>query len=1000
MRLESRNAFWGVCDTVRRCVLVLCVAEKPSIAKSITEILSGSQFTTRQSLNRFVKNYDFTYRLPPSPQFANFTVTSVLGHLTQSNFGNEYKSWNGCDPFVLFDAPINHFINPDHKGIERNLHAEARRADRLMIWTDCDREGEHIGSEIVSVCRKVNPGILISRARFSAIIPAQIHNACQTAGQLDMRQAYAVETRIELDLRIGAALTRSQTLGLQPRFAQLANNVISYGPCQFPTLGFVVDQYEKVKAFVPEPFWYIYIVFEKDGSTTEFKWKRHRLFDWHAAFVLYEMCADNPRATIKDIQLKPAVKWKPLPLTTVELQKSGSRLLHLTPKVILDIAEKLYQKGLVSYPRTETDQFDRDFDFMALIEKQMNDAQWGGFATKLKNEGGFQTPRNGKKNDKAHPPIHPTAHANNLNADEKRVYDFITRRYLACCSKNAVGKTTTVEISITNEEFVATGLVIIERNYLEVYVYDKWSGNTLPDFQTGETFIPSVCELKEGSTTRPNLLTEADLVSLMDKNGIGTDATIAEHIAKIIERNYVFKTREGATQYLVPSTLGIGLVEGYNAIGLDKSLSKPQLRRETERRMSRICEGSRSKGDVLTQTIDEYRDVFLRTKRAFATIIEQVGKYLNLPAEGDNDGAGNDSGGTSAGEDDGDDGNAGGNRGGAARRRGRGRRPGTRGTNRQRGIGRQPSSDDDSESGHNGNSGITNSRTESSRGRRGGRVAKGEAKRSTNAVKLTKNLNSNAQAKPKCQCGAEVVERVVKKEGPNKGRLFYVCPKPQDEKGCGFQGWVDDAGVGGNQPKLTNAGTSHKRLEAGTSVDFPPSRRAKIDKCDTSSVLHCNCGLEASRKTVSKEGPTKGRIFWVCSKVAKKAQCKFFKWDEEVNEMTVAVSGPSRTTVESHIGGFGLQSNPAFQESNYTCFFCNEQGHLSTNCPLKGKSTVDNTGLMGGINTCYHCGHAGHWASSCPAKSNPEGSSRGKDSSTRGQSRGIRKRGQRGFKKI
>lgn len=130
---------------------------------------------------------------------------------------------------------------------------------------------------------------------------------------------------------------------------------------------------------------------------------------------------------------------------------------------------------------------------------------------------------------------------------------------------------------------MGTGLIVTERNYLDVYRYDKWSGSYLPDFQLHETFLPSACQLKDGQTTAPSLLTEADLVGLMDRNGIGTDATIAEHIAKIIERQYVFKldaARNGGTEYLVPSTLGTGLVEGYNAIGFDKSLSKPQLRRE------------------------------------------------------------------------------------------------------------------------------------------------------------------------------------------------------------------------------------------------------------------------------------------------------------------------------------------------------------------------------------------------------------------------------------
>lgn len=125
----------------------------------------------------------------------------------------------------------------------------------------------------------------------------------------------------------------------------------------------------------------------------------------------------------------------------------------------------------------------------------------------------------------------------------------------------------------------------------------------MPDFVEGERFIPTLCEMKEGQTSRPNLLTEADLVGLMDKNGIGeldivcvarkvlssvrpmtgTDATIAEHISKIIEREYVVEKQEARTKYLVPSTLGIGLVDGYNQIGFDRSLTKPHLRREVSR---------------------------------------------------------------------------------------------------------------------------------------------------------------------------------------------------------------------------------------------------------------------------------------------------------------------------------------------------------------------------------------------------------------------------------
>ncbi|EJD53020.1 prokaryotic type I DNA topoisomerase [Auricularia subglabra TFB-10046 SS5] len=600
---------------------VLCVAEKPSIARSVTTILSGGQFETRATADKYTKNFDFIYR----PLNANFTVTAVRGHLKEHDFPSDYRKWSATDPFDLFDAPVESTVSKDGKFIERNLVAEARSADMLMIWTDCDREGEHIGAEIAEVCQKANRRIQVRRARFSAIIAQQIHQAAQNTVDLDYRQVDAVEARTVLDLRLGAAFTRLQTLKLQNQFQELDGQVISYGPCQFPTLGFVVSRYEQVQAFRPEPFWYIYLAISPnvDGeeTETEFKWRRGHIFEFQVALAIYEMVLEDPTARVSSVKKKSVKKWKPLPLTTVELQKAGSRLLRLAPKKVLDLAEGLYQKGFLSYPRTETDQFDPQFDFMSLIDKQKVDPAWGAFATSLQN-GGFATPRRGKKDDKAHPPIHPTAHAGNLAGDEKRVYEFITRRFLACCSKDAEGWETTIEITCGGEEFFTTGLTVLARNYLEVYPYDKWGDRYVPDFEEGAEFMPSVCELRDGQTTRPSLLTEADLVTLMDKNGIGTDATIAQHIQTIIDREYVMARMEGNTKYLVPSTLGIALVEGYNRIGFDKSLSKPQLRRDTERDMVRICEGVKNKAEMVDQAVEQYKEVFQKARRDFNRLVQ------------------------------------------------------------------------------------------------------------------------------------------------------------------------------------------------------------------------------------------------------------------------------------------------------------------------------------------------------------------------------------------
>ncbi|RXW19396.1 hypothetical protein EST38_g6463 [Candolleomyces aberdarensis] len=609
---------------------VLCVAEKPSIAKEVSNILSGGQKQVSNTRSPYHKNFEFDYQYTRS----HFIVTSVSGHLTETDFPARYNSWNGCNPADLFDAETEVTVKSDLKAVEENLMTQARRVATLMIWTDCDREGEHIGMEIVNICRRVKPNIRVQRARFSAIIPQQIHRAAQNPVELDRRQADAVDARIILDLKIGAAFTRLQTLTLRNVIPVPEKSVISFGPCQFPTLGFVVERFMKVKDFRPEQFWLIHLELTRDlgngdSEAAEFRWKRGHLLDHHTAISLYTSVLENPRARVTNVTRKETKKWKPLPLTTVELQKAGSRLLRMSPQRVLEVAEKLYNNGFLSYPRTETDQFDPSFDFQSLIDKQTADPAWGGFAHRLQDPGFFSPPRKGKNNDKAHPPIHPTAHASNLDPEQKKVYEYVVRRRVA----SVLATDTLLTLGL--------GLIVLEKNYLEVYPYDKWSSKTLPNFQQGEEFDPSICTLKDGETSAPKYLTEADLVTLMDKNGIGTDATIAQHIQTIVKREYVIERMEGSMKHLVPTTLGIGLVQGYNELGLPKSVSKPSLRRETERRMVQVCEGATQKAEMLRVALEQYKAMFEITQREFQKVANSVRRFV---VEGGNGGAGPDNG--------------------------------------------------------------------------------------------------------------------------------------------------------------------------------------------------------------------------------------------------------------------------------------------------------------------------------------------------------------------
>lgn len=386
------------------------------------------------------------------------------------------------------------------------------------------------------------------------------------------------------------------------------------------------------------------------------------------AVILYERCLAAKMAKVTKVQEKPTRKFKPLPLTTVELQKAATRLLRMSGQQAMTIAETLYNRGFISYPRTETDRFDKGMNLRALVQKQTPDQRWGPFAQGLVG-GGFQQPREGRHDDKAHPPIHPISYAapSVLNYDEGRLYEYVVRRFLACCSEDAKGSATDIDLQYGDELFTAHGVIVLERNYLDVYVYEKWNDTAeLPKFTVGEQFEPTEAMMTEGKTGPPSYLTEADLIALMDANGIGTDATMAEHIQKIQDREYVATIdrsggaggndegdsepeapasrggrgrgrvrgrgrggrggggasggRRGGIKVFVPTQLGVALILGFDRMNFETSLGKPFLRKEMELKMKAICEGRLNKEVMLRESISQYREVFMQSQERLSVL--------------------------------------------------------------------------------------------------------------------------------------------------------------------------------------------------------------------------------------------------------------------------------------------------------------------------------------------------------------------------------------------
>lgn len=196
----------------------------------------------------YCKNFSFPFTLNGAP--VEMIFSSVAGHLLELDFKPPNNTWRGCAPGYLYDAPVEKQVSKgEGQKIKRNLQQLARRASLLILWLDCDREGENIAFEVISVCREVNPRMEVKRARFSALISQDIFRAVHNLVQPNENEASAVDARQEIDLRIGSSFTRLQTLLLQEKFdwSELLPQgrdrmLLSYGPCQFPTLGLIVQR--------------------------------------------------------------------------------------------------------------------------------------------------------------------------------------------------------------------------------------------------------------------------------------------------------------------------------------------------------------------------------------------------------------------------------------------------------------------------------------------------------------------------------------------------------------------------------------------------------------------------------------------------------------------------------------------------------------------------------------------------------------------------------------
>ncbi|KAK9732423.1 Toprim domain [Popillia japonica] len=586
---------------------VFMVAEKPSLASSLASILSNGKNSSRRGFNGSCTIHE--WRGTFKNEQAQFKMTSVCGHVMSLDFLGKYNNWDRVDPIELFTCPTEKKEATPKLRMPQFLSQESKGCDYVVLWLDCDKEGENICFEVMNaISRSINGNVYSNtvtyRAKFSAITEKDIKHAFNNLVHPNENEARSVDARQELDLRIGCAFTRFQTKFFQGKYGDLDASLISYGPCQTPTLGFCVQRHDSIQTFKSEPYWVVQVtVKNKDGIDAVLDWERVRCFDKEIANLFLQRVKECSQAKVVNITNKEKYKGRPLPLNTVELMRVASSGLGMGPQHAMQIAEKLYTQGYISYPRTETTKYPENFDILGVLKEQQNNPDWGKDAADVLSQG-VNIPKGGRDVGD-HPPITPMkpANRNELDGDAWRLYDYITRHFIGTVSRDCKYLSTTTTFIINQENFSIVGKTLIDPGYTTVMPWQAFGKNEIiPGFVQND-FVPIAdAKLGEYQTNPPDYLTESELITLMEKHGIGTDASIPVHINNICQRNYV---TVGGGRKLIPTTLGIVLVHGYQKI--DQELVLPTMRSALEEQLNLIALGKANFNAVLQHTVEIFR---------------------------------------------------------------------------------------------------------------------------------------------------------------------------------------------------------------------------------------------------------------------------------------------------------------------------------------------------------------------------------------------------------
>ncbi|MFL6008990.1 MAG: DNA topoisomerase I [Rubrobacteraceae bacterium] len=583
----------------------LIISEKANAAKKIAQFLAEGP--VKEGKHRSVPYHTFTWKGEES------VSVGLKGHVLNPEFPEEYSNWQKVEPSELIDAEILKSVS--EKGVANAVKSLAKKADRVVIATDFDREGELIGVEALSLAFEANPRLIdhVERSRYSALTKGEVTRAFDNLVDVSRELADAGEARQDIDLIWGATLTRWVSRATK----RYGSAFLSVGRVQSPTLVLIAERERERRAFVPEPYWELVGTLRNGGDPFAVHHAHGRFKDELEARKAHQNLTDT--ATVTEVKQKSATRPPPTPFNTTGFLTAAASL-GIGPSRAARIAEDLYTDGYISYPRTDNTVYPRSLDLREVLGQLKRVEGAGQYAEKLRASDKL-SPTRGKRETTDHPPIYPTGYASRkaLRDDQWKIYQLVVRRFLATLSGPAKSLRTTLRFDSGGEPLTTSGTVVTEEGWLGVYFYGRRADEELPALNEGDEVDVVEAEVLSKETQPPGRYGQGRLIKLMEDFGLGTKATRPNIIQNLYDRGYVHDDP------LIPTEKGIALARALKAFASE--IASHEMTSELETSMDAISEGKTSKENV----VDESRDVL---RRVYENLIEAEKEFADIVWDG------------------------------------------------------------------------------------------------------------------------------------------------------------------------------------------------------------------------------------------------------------------------------------------------------------------------------------------------------------------------------